>query len=622
MLMGELSNKAGPPATLALLQWTGFWSLLWPWLARANLFRQLGIAATAALGLTIGLLANFQVFFFGVVGWGVGASHTIILLSAAVLIFGAWAALAFTGRPVEQASSFSLPGGRIDVLGLFGLAVALIWCVTQMQQGIPGVFDKWDAVVSWNRWATEWFESRTPIYTMGYPQLVPTALAMLYAWMGVTDVQPVARVFMLLFVFTPCFLFWDGYRRWRMNAFLWGGAIWLLSLTQVFPGLADSGYADVPGACFVAITGYFLLLGVTDQIDARSSIVLGAIAAAAAVLTKQPAGIAWLIWLVLACKLWFSQPQLRAAVVRAAALFLLLAAPWFFYTAWRIHLGLDVTNISYLVNTIHAGRGFPERIFRALEGPLMDALAGFGSASVAAACIAVILVFACTHRWGRWLVLGICLPYTVLWAVLFSYDARNLLPALGPVSLGLGIGISRGLYFIRPRRSPLPSEAVRTPAESFTLRMWLPAVLTFGFLTIAALVPVDIAQIVRRQDQLQRIAENPNLNRRLLDYARSPGFDRLVVSIYTPMLMIDGLRQHVVPVTHDPNVNVPVFSALMEGRRPLCDILSLAPQIYADVGYLMLHRGFFDSTINAALAGGTLRLEFEMDGWLLMKIRC
>jgi hypothetical protein len=60
----------------------------------------------------------------------------------------------------------------------------------------------------------------------------------------------------------------------------------------------------------------------------------------------------------------------------------------------------------------------------------------------------------------------------------------------------------------------------------------------------------------------------------------------------------------------------------MEGRLTLCEIFALAPQIYENVGYLLLHRGFFDSVVHAAIASENLRLEFEMDGWRLMKVRC
>lgn len=623
-----LADHALLTASWALLQWTGFALLVWPWLVRLPLYQQLGGAVTAALGLCIGLIANFQAHFLGVVGWGQGFGLLPLWLLTTVLIAWSWPALAWAQGQMPGMARPPTPQAG-SLWGRLAFALGLGWFALQVGRDVPGVFDTWDAVVSWNRWATEWFHGHPPVYTMGYPQLLPTAMAGLYATMGNSDVQPVARIFMLLFALTPCLLLWDGYRRWRYDAFVWAAGAWLVLLACVFPDLVDSGYADVPGACFVAITGYFLLLGTTGQLPPRASLWLGAVAAIAAVLTKQPSGIAWLMWVGVAAKFWRQHPQTRVTSACSSAWFMLLVAPWFLYTAWRIHTGADVTNIGYLVNTIHGQHSLTDRMLHALNGPLMTALAGLGSAPAAAVCLTGLLALACTNRWGRWLVLAICLPYMGIWAALFSYDARNLLPALGPMSLALGIGISQGIQLLRKKMPWTVSIntdflQIKSSLKSthFITYKWLSSALCIILLALFAVYPVKISDIAQRQNALQHVAGNPQLNQRLQDFAKAPGYSGLVITTYTPMVMVKMLRPHVVPLTRNPNAAIPLLAALIEGQRPLCDMLGLAPETLQGVRYLLLHRHYVEPIINAALAAGTLHLHFEQDGWRLMQIEC
>ncbi len=50
------------------------------------------------------------------------------------------------------------------------------------------IFQQWDAVVSWNRWAVEWAANRPPQLTSYYPQLLPSNISLSYVFMQTSDV--------------------------------------------------------------------------------------------------------------------------------------------------------------------------------------------------------------------------------------------------------------------------------------------------------------------------------------------------------------------------------------------------------------------------------------------------
>ncbi|MES2611346.1 MAG: hypothetical protein V4679_13940 [Pseudomonadota bacterium] len=625
MNVDVLHTHAAFAALIALCQWVGFTPLLWPWLATTAVGRQLGFLPTLGLGVCIGLLANFQVFFIAVAA-GQGAWPAWVLpAGAAALTVLAWAWLARCFRHVQRAEpAFPVKHSwHRDAIGMAAVAVALVLFVQDAAHSHPGVFEAWDTICSWNRWAVEWHRQILPIYTAGYPQLLPTALAGLYGWIDPQAAEPVARLFLLLFPALPCLLFVDGYRRWRDDAFLWGCAAWLVLLRFAFRGMADSGYADVPVACFVAVTAYLLLLGCRG-VDRGVVLTLAAISAAAALLTKQPGGIAWLLWLGTAAALVQRRQLSWSSAFAKALIFLLIAAPWYLWTAWRIWTGVDITNIDYLVGSIHADRNWGQRIGRALQGPLMDALAGFGSATMAACVIVALLVMACKRSDGRRLIFGVCLPYLLLWASLFSYDIRNLLPAVVPVAWALGIGVRSALDTFGRKRLPAAA-AVSDSTMVVSIQPWLCRWVPVGVLALVAMLtwaaPWSIEDLRLRQSALQREAVDPALNRYLLDYARSPGFGGMVMGTYAPMLFIEELKLHTLPLTDNSNALPRALHQAVAQGRPWCELIAIAPQ-FAQVRYLVLHNFLLLPTIESSRVEGSLRIVHEQGGLRLQHVGC
>ena len=61
---------------------------------------------------------------------------------------------------------------------------------------IPGVFNHWDDLVSWNVWAVEWAHNALPQWCRSYPQLMTANWSLTYVFTNQTSVQFFAKAFM------------------------------------------------------------------------------------------------------------------------------------------------------------------------------------------------------------------------------------------------------------------------------------------------------------------------------------------------------------------------------------------------------------------------------------------
>ncbi|WP_309826776.1 hypothetical protein [Acidovorax delafieldii] len=629
-----LKDHALLAAWLAFLHWTAYVPLAWSLIRGQAPFKLLGLTLGLPLGLAVGLLSNFQAFFILVVAAQHFTLPTLICLSVTLsgcmLALLCWCVPRWHEPPPTIPISKAYCSATVWLAALAALA-ALGLFSAQVFATTPNVFVAWDSVVSWNRWATEWSEQTTPIFTMGYPQLLPTGLASLYSWFGSQKVEPVARWFMLVFPLGTCLLFLDGFHRLKNASFLWGMACWLVMLRFAFGDMADSGYADVPASFFVALAAYLLLLGHLRQIPGELAFLGSALCCAGAVLTKQPGGIAWLLWLILAA---LHAPMRRSLatpwrfLLGCSLVFVTLAVPWYAYTAWKIRQGTDVTNLGYLVSTIHRDRDALERLMQAFQGPVTNALEGFGSPTVTAAVMTALLLLSLHTRLGHILVLAICLPYTLLWAVLFSYDIRNIMPVIPILCLVLGMGASRTLDLVAQfvRRSE-PSATDRTALNdgkgwqlALGLKRGMMTSVVLAVSALSALLPLSIRDIEYLHLRLQRQSLNPALNEALLSYANSPGFNGQVVTTYAGMLVIDELKNHVPSFKTNPNPSPALQQALLT-EKSWCEIQPLAPH-WSNVRYLLLHKPFMQAVVDQGLRDGTLHMELEMDGVRLVKTQC
>lgn len=576
-----------------------------------------------AVGLAVGLSSNFFAFFSGLLLEI--HSHYALMAVNAVLVFVFWLLLE---KLISGAKVVKLEKNTCKTVSLLPFVFLLIsfWgFMSKAWIDIPGIFDSWDAVASWNRWAIEWFQESKPIYTSGYPQLLPTAIAQIYVWFRSTDVQPVVKLFLMIFGLLPLLLFIDGFIRFRSDKFIWAGAFWLACIAWMYPDLMNSGYADVPGACFVAVTAYFLLLGTAGGIGVSASLYLGALSAAAAVLTKQPAGLAWLIWLGIAGRIWFLHPAMRSVIFKAAVLFVIVSAPWYLYVAFSMIAGSEASNILYLVQGIHESRGWLERFVRALKIPLWEILSRTGYATELSVFVSLVLLFSCLNSWGRWLVGAIVGPFFLLWALLFSYDARNLLPVVPILCMALGVGawvISRRIGNFLGRKNIALAFFEKYNQDKPAFYVILAPFFAFWIFVIYALSAYkSVASLEVLQRDLQYQSGSIALNQKLLDYEKNIGFQGQVLTTYVPMVLIPELARYTNSFKEDSNLYESPMLDLLRGAE-FCEVLKKNHSFMNNIRYLLIHDFIHSAVIDKAISSGDLKIEWKVDGIQLIKIDC
>ena len=645
--------------------WAGPWAfalqlaapaLLLAWAAPGwrSAFALLGAVSAIGLALAAGMVVNLLAFLLlAAIGLGPVAPPLAVLAAAGgvAALALAWAARR-RGMPEPRTGDGSAVDGRASpgwwqLIALLAAAVAAGLAAGPLLRDQPGVFWTWDAVLSWNRWATEWAAGGPPIYTMGYPQAIPTLLAGMYTWMGSVRVEPAARMLLLVFPLGTLALMLDAFRRSRDASFLLGSGTWLLALAWMFPTLADSGYADVPVAFFVVLTAYLLWRGVDGGLPARVAVPAAALAAAAAVLTKQPGGLAWLLWL--AALAW---PGRLRWLAGCALLWLLLAGAWYGYFAWTVQQGRDVSNLGVLVTTNHEDRTLAQRLAFALDGPLHHALAGVGPPGVVAAVLVGLLALACLDRLGRVLVLGLVAPWLLLWLFGFSYDLRNLMPVVPLACVALGLGATQlaravdrvmqsassrgGSWWHRLQlASPARQEVREHCGHRERWERWIPwdrrdrrdrpPRLVRAAVVLALLLPPLWPWPLQRVEALHRELQLDNQDRALNEWlvarAGQGGFDGLVLTTYTPMLMLDELKVHVPSHKLNPIAGRELTEAL-HGGRDWCVMQGLMPPHLRTLRHLLLHEPILKPVIDRALADGSLELVFAHGGVRFMTIRC
>ena len=123
------------------------------------------------------------------------------------------------------------------------------------------IFQQWDAVLSWNRWAVTWAADELPRTTSYYPQLLPANISLSYVFMQTSQVWVFAKSVQFLFCLMLLLSMLDAARQSGSFGLVPGVAItyWLFVALLRYRMLS-SGYADVPLAFFAWMPVYALVL--------------------------------------------------------------------------------------------------------------------------------------------------------------------------------------------------------------------------------------------------------------------------------------------------------------------------------------------------------------------------
>lgn len=397
---------------------------------------------SGVLAFALSLLINcLYVFCLTALGWH-GRTSVIALLAAEAIIALALL-LRAQGAVMRDGVRIHIPTVRLDRwLPAYTLAVSttVLGVATTAALTVAiryNVFTAWDAVFSWNRWAYDWMQGILPVGPVMYPQLIPANWSMMYLIMGNPELQCFPLAIMPLFGVGVLAMFLDlGLRRRRLEYLFalllcvfmfwqWRGNLFALNENIL------GGYVDIPVTFMAMAALYVIELRADRRLPDVRALALPLVLAGAASVTKLNG--AYVLAVVLALGLvghvrnrggLSPRDWLKSGLLTVVAL-AVIPGTWWGMRAFRFATGRDTFRMAGYESALTAsgaGRGLLQRLGHA---------AGLipGSPLLLAAAVLVIALALLARR-SRWVVLGILLPYTLLWAYFLSYDVRNLLMML------------------------------------------------------------------------------------------------------------------------------------------------------------------------------------------------
>lgn len=300
------------------------------------------------------------------------------------------------------------------------------------------IFNACDAVVSWNRWAVDFYNNRIPSGTWHYPQLIPANWSIAYVLSGY-PLQFIPRgmmpIFLILMVYSFIIL---GIKQRSIIYFL--SSIFLYQTLMRF--YWTDGYVDVPVAFFSILIYICLILTKEEssENDKKKYIILSFLIACGSAVTKQ-AGI-FLIMVYPILLLIFTRHNFEWTFRRIVkfccfclGMIIIIVVPFYLHAETAIRRGLESSEINFLTNGIYNGASYPERFIGACR------LFTTAFSSKLLFLIGLFLfVLSLADKTSRILNLSIVIPYFFIWAMFFSYDLRNLAIMFPYFCLGTGVG--------------------------------------------------------------------------------------------------------------------------------------------------------------------------------------
>jgi hypothetical protein len=420
-------------------------------------FDQKSLSQTLVYSFALSLLVNYLLVYL-LAALGLYQAATIYMILAVEWIYLGYLLYRAPRRLSIRIVNWpkviyrTLRSGQIVTGVLTIAALALIAAYIGLLMFSQGqVFALHDAVFSWDRWAVEWFNNGLPQRTGYYPQLMPANWSLTYMIIQNAEVKMFAKSIMPLFPLGTLLLFFALATRGKETAgsvagsvraaHLLGLVICGLAFLRISAHLVD-GYVDVPVAFFAFLTLYCLTEPPKEPADFNAgSMVLAFAFASAAALTKQSGLYILVVALVYAAgSLYRARARLPAKQVKGfvlLAFLMVLVGVFSWYGPKQVHMatGWDQSEVSYVTQDIYGGKGYAQRFTEALG--LLS-----GGKEFLLIFLGLPLFAALFDREARWIVLGICLPYGLLWALFFSYDWRNLIFAVPFIAYAAALGLA------------------------------------------------------------------------------------------------------------------------------------------------------------------------------------
>jgi len=414
----------------------------------------------------------------------------LFVFVAAELLCAAWLLKDHRSRldiPVPRLAGWIALGLTVAAFAYYGLL---------FYRHFGSVFTEIDDLLSWDRWAEDWFLNRYPVSAGYYPQLLPTNWSLTYVILGSTDVKMFAKALMPLFPIATSLLFVDLAGREKSPRYLFAIPIYgALLYTFLGESLIVSGYMETALPFFGFLAVYALLY--------TPDVFFASVFAAGAALAKQGG-----MYFLPVCTILRRRPPVVAGW--------LLIAPWYLHQSIAIAQGKELSNIAYLATM--ASRGV---VATFAKNPLCWFLAAASLLSLRDAT-------------ARKVLLWFLAPLLLLWALFFSYEIRTASVAFPFAAYCSATGLF-GL-FRGQATQPRDSRAV-----SININWYYPIAAAVCILTILSF---RTPNIVQRQIEQQKNVGYPELNRKLYDFLASEGIHGKVATDYRAFARLPELKQY------------------------------------------------------------------------------
>lgn len=397
-------------------------------------------------------------------------------------------------------------------------------------------FTTWDALISWNRWAVDWFYNGFPKRAWHYPQLLPVNWSISYIIMGRSDLHLFNKAVMPLFgIFSLLLLLDLGHRRKDTAFYLAVVMLGYLLCTMIRPLRIAVEYADVPAMFFTLLGVYWLLISNEARSKAQlyRNICLAALFCAASALTKQSGLYIAVLFPLFA---YFLALQGNTAIdirekvkmlVIACAGIMLLVGSWYVYKELQIHWGQDSTETTSIQRLVQSK-------------PIVDSILNAVQTipSVIIGMLVIFLLNSLRTPLGLRLFLLIILPYTLIWVLFFRYDARLASVTFPFIAICIGLGFRQA--FLNNFTLELPQLKTKTIG---CLQGVYCAILAIGLVLILSHTILTTPVLVQKNHESVMSAVSPGVNEKLYLFHRLFGFQGYILTSYQPLGVLPEIKQ-------------------------------------------------------------------------------
>jgi len=457
-----------------------------------------------------------------------------------------------TGKKVSDfifGSSYNLLGKSswaFNFIAFVGALISVYWVTTFFigNLGSFSIFSWHDVIVSWNKWAEDWFNNQYPYGIMQYPQIIPANWSVFYIFIG-APIQYFPKIIMPLFPLSLLLLMFDlGLRKKSVGYFL-GIIATTLFLKNAFGGMIPSGLVDIPIAFMSFLSIYCLLVcqESNTKVTVKKYLFYGIIFAATSSLIKQPGLYVFMIYPLLAYFLVFKKRKYffykkdlwHFSVLYLICLFILIV-PFYLYAS--IYEGSSANAVLYQA-ALHGGQSLFSRLIYSIKiflsynlfflNIIHNYYLHFILGIIAGLFYGTLVLFCLLDRSFKYIVIFLLVPYYLIWSFFICYDFRNFSIAVPIYGLCLGMGFELLLGLKKDNYPGKLFYIIFTQIKSIKGYSFVLSILVL-FILINFKYPSNY--LFFKQQELALKKDNEKLNKLLLKYKNLITSDKILLTDY------------------------------------------------------------------------------------------